>query len=321
MPSRFEKEERIEGRLALGAEKAADKMTREQQVSVVVPVFNAEETLESCLRSLLSLTYPRERIEIIAINNNSSDGSAGILQRYRNSIRVLEETTQGAAAARNRGVRSARFDLIAFTDADCTVDPEWLGHLLEPLRRDPGMAAAGGRILCRRPANSVEKFGEVVHDHARAIGTFVPPYVITMNMAIRRAVLLDVGLFDESFLRGQDSDLSYRLYQKKYRLEYAPFALVYHRNESNLMGLFLEGFVHGMWDVKLKKKHADWLFPSRARIRYRDYLNLLKLFLTFLSQTFCRRRIALQKLCEFCFSLGKKAGMIVGSVRFRELWI
>ena len=321
MPSRFDNEERIQGSQTPGAEQAARQMTHEQQVSVVVPVFNAEETLENCLRSLLSLTYPRDRIEIIAVNNNSSDRSAGILQRYGNSIRVLEEKTQGAAAARNRGVRSASSDLIAFTDADCTVDPKWLGHLLEPLHRDAGLAAVGGRILSSRPANSIERFGEVVHDHARAIRTSLPPYVITMNMAIRRAVLFDVGLFDESFLRAQDSDLSYRLYLQKHRLEYAPLALVFHRNESNLAGLFREGFVHGMWDVKLKAKHAHWLFPSRARIRYRDYLNLVKLLLTFLRRTFSRRRIALHELCNLTFRLGKKTGMIVGSVRFRELRI
>ncbi len=153
-------------------------------VSIVVPVYNAERYLEECIASLLAQNYPTEKREILFIDNNSSDRSSAILQKHASKVRILQEPTQGAAAARNRGIKQARYDLIAFIDADCTADKDWLWHLLEPFTNDSEIAAVGGKFLSRRPANPIEIFGETIHDHDKAINTFTPPYLITMNMAI-----------------------------------------------------------------------------------------------------------------------------------------
>ncbi|MGH7789503.1 MAG: glycosyltransferase, partial [Candidatus Binatia bacterium] len=159
-------------------------------------------------------------------------------------------------AARNAGLAVARGAVVAFTDADCTVAPDWLRHLVAPLG-DASVGAVGGKILSRRPCNLIEAFGERIHDHARAMHEFSPPYAITMNWASRRAVLEAIGRFDPTLLRGSDVDCSYRLVAAGYRLVYAPAAVIYHRNERTPWGLVHEGYVHARHAAPITALHAD----------------------------------------------------------------
>jgi cellulose synthase/poly-beta-1,6-N-acetylglucosamine synthase-like glycosyltransferase len=231
-------------------------------VSVIVAIYNAEGTLRDCVESLLRLDYPRGHLELLCVDNASTDATPAILAEYGDRLNVLWEATRGPAAARNRGLRHARGEIVAFVDADCVADPDWLRPLLAPLR-DPTVGAVGGRILSRRPCNSIEAFGEHVHDHDRAINEFAPPYVITMNWASRRQVLQAVGLFDEDLVRCSDVDLSYRLVQAGYRLVYEPDAVIYHRNERTPWGLAHEGYVHGYHAVKVLRRHAAFVAVAR----------------------------------------------------------
>lgn len=213
-------------------------------VSVIVAVRDAESTLEACLDSLVRLEPPGRPVELLAVDNGSTDGTSRVLERFQRHVRVVHESKRGPAAARNTGIRHARGDWIAFTDADCVVDPGWLRALLPPLE-DPGVGIAGGRIVSIRPCNRIELFGERIHDHERAILRLRPPYAITMNWASRRDVLETHGLFNEKLLRGSDADMAYRIHAAGLRIVYRPDAIVAHRNESTLRGLFNEGFVHG----------------------------------------------------------------------------
>ena len=128
-----------------------------------------------------------------------------ILDKYRKEINILlYEKKQGAAAARNRGILNARGKFIAFTDADCLVDRDWLANIISPLQ-DARVGIVGGRILSARPYSEIERFGEKIFDHNRAINQSRPPFVGTMNWASRRSVLIGIGLFDEDFIRSQNS--------------------------------------------------------------------------------------------------------------------
>ena len=239
--------------------------TKRPSVSVVVPAFDAARTITDCVRSLTALEYPRDRLEIVVVDNGSRDRTRALLEAFGEAIRIVDEPRRGPAAARNAGVRSARGDVIAFTDADCTVDPRWLLPLVAALE-DPGVGIAGGPILSRRPANAVERFGERIHDHRRALTEFEPPYAITMNWASRRAVLEAVGLFDVRLRRCEDGDLSYRIREHGYSFAYVPEAIVYHRNQRTVAGLVREGWEHGFHAHPVRRRHASFIAAFRARI-------------------------------------------------------
>lgn len=290
------------------------EMADTPKVSVVVPVYNGEKTVEACLKSLLALDYPEDHRELIFVDNASTDKTTEILRCYGNKIRVTVEGKRGPAAARNHGLRQARHEIVAMTDADCAVDPGWLRRLLEPLR-DPSVGLVGGRILSTRPCNSVELFGERIHDHRMAIEVWMPPYVITMNWASRQSLLEDVDLFDENFMRCEDVDLAYRLFRRGAKFVFASDAIVYHRNENSLGDLFHEGYLHGFYSVQAIKKHRSLLRQhGHRRIQWSGYAALLRSLKENL-----RGPNPAEARCELVFNSGKKFGKLMGSLRFGYL--
>lgn len=278
--------------------------TRAPEATIVVAVYNGAITIEACVASLLALRYPREDFEVIVVDNGSTDGTRGVLAAFGDQIRVLEEPTRGASAARNCGIRNARGGLIAFTDADCIVEADWLASLVQPLD-DPSVGIVGGPILGRVAGNRIERFGELIHDQRRAIELDCPPYAASGNWGSRRPVLCEAGLFDETLLRGQDVDLAWRICQSGYRLVYAPSAIVRHRNERTVWGLMREGYLHGFHGIRVIEKHVAvrpairrWWTRTPVRLG-RDLRQLMK------------GQGAIDSVLRLCFDAGKTAGELV----------
>ncbi len=237
---------------------------RQPGVSVIVPAYNCERWIRSCLDSILASGYPRELMEVICVDNTSTDSTPEILEDYRASVTIVRESKPGASAARNAGLRAASGPLVAFTDADCIVDPGWLLHIVEPVRQ--GVAdAAGGMIRARPGADPVELFGELIHDHEKAITQSRPPYLITMNMSASLELLRSVGCFEERWMRLQDVDLSFRLLAAGGRFTYAPEAVVYHHNRDTLPALAREGFLHGYLRPRFFKVHGEFIRSYREK--------------------------------------------------------
>lgn len=90
-------------------------------VSVIIAAFNAQATLPACLASLQQLTYPRAQMEVVVVDNASTDSTRAIAESF--GVRAVSETKRGASAARNRGLASTTSQVVAFTDADCVVEP------------------------------------------------------------------------------------------------------------------------------------------------------------------------------------------------------
>lgn len=277
------------------------------EASIVVPVFNAAATVGECVRSLLALDYPAEQMEILCVDNGSTDGSLRILEGFGGRIRVLREARRGPGAARNHGLRAARFPVVAFTDSDCKADPQWLREIIAPLA-DPSVGAVGGAIRAWGPANRVALFGETIHDMRKAIEVCRPPYVATGNWASRRPALRELGGFDESFFRGEDTELSCRMLQAGLRLVHAPGAVVYHRNESTVRGLFVEGFQHGMSSIPLIERHRGFY----------DSFGYRGASLRAYGQLWRRWREGAPRE-SLLFNAGKRAGRLAGSIRYGAL--
>jgi glycosyltransferase involved in cell wall biosynthesis len=284
-------------------------------VSVVVPAFNAQETIGDCLDSLLAQTYAEQAFELIVVDNDSTDATGDVLRAYEGEIRILHERRRGAAAARNTGIAHARGEVVAFTDADCTADRDWLRNIVEPLF-DRSIGIVGGEILAADPCNAVERFAVQVHDNRKSIEVFRPPYVITMNCCAPRAVLERLNSFDVRFRRAQDVELSYRAVQAGYRLVFRPAAIVYHRHPSTLRGLFRKGFQHGFASVQVLEKHQAFLAAAgyRRRVNGKAYRQIGARLLDAL-----RGIDAPESLCGAVFDSGKRLGKACGSVRYGYL--
>lgn len=282
-------------------------------VSVIVPVFNEESCIGACLDALLAQEYPGSKFEIIVVDNGSSDLTPAILSGYSNRVKVLNERRRGAGAARNTGIAAASGEIVAFTDADGVAWRDWLVHLVAPLD-DPGVGIVGGRILSLPPASAVEQYGELLTDHESSLGGQIP-FAATCNWASRTDEIRAVGGFDPEFLRGQDSDLSLRMFLAGFGSRYQPAAVVYHRNEATFRGLFRQGFLHGMASVKLARKHASTYREMGIRRIHSDaYVDLVRN-----AWAIVTGRNRGRAFCSLCFNTGKKVGKIVGSFRYGRL--
>ena len=112
----------------------SSKKTNLPSVSVIVPVYNAEDTIKECVDSILSLNYPTDKLELIFVNNSSTDNTPIFLKEYDGRIKIFHERKKGPAATRNKGILNSYGEIIAFTDADCSVDKNWLKKIVKPLQ-------------------------------------------------------------------------------------------------------------------------------------------------------------------------------------------
>ena len=186
--------------------------------SVVIVTYNRRDLLLGCLRAVADLDYPD--YEIVVADDGSTDGSLEAVRRQFPQARCLPHPVNtGEAAARNRGVRAAAGDIIAFTDDDCLVPRDWLQRHARHYT-DPRVAAAGGPQICRSPtfydsfdaAQWTIRFDRL--ETIECIRSY--EHLLTGSMSVRREVCERVGPFDEQFLRGCDSDFIRRLSRAGY---------------------------------------------------------------------------------------------------------
>src|SRR5262245_20067902 len=123
-------------------------------VSVVVPVRTGARTIGDCLASLVRNDYPEARREILVVTGDRIGRTAEIVARY--PVRAVRETRPSLGHALNLGVAEARGELVAFTEADCTVSTAWLAELVRGFDTDDGVAAVAGEIVSYPPETLVQ---------------------------------------------------------------------------------------------------------------------------------------------------------------------
>ncbi len=285
-------------------------------VSVVIPAHNAEATLERALAAAVAQDYPPGRYEIIVVDNGSADRTASIAARFAPRVRTIYEARRGASAARNAGIRAARHPYLAFMDADCIPERSWLRELVAAATGPDAADFVGGRIVAHAPRSAVETFAESIMDQERAIRFYRPPSVVTANMIVRRDLFERIGLFDESLLRGQDVDISFRAhFHHRATFAYAERAVVGHVHPATLSALFRKGIQHGRAAAGVLGNHAASLGerPWQRCLARRRYARIARA--AGLALASARARARMEALCAAVFETGKQLGVIVGTAR------
>jgi glycosyltransferase involved in cell wall biosynthesis len=218
-------------------------------ISVIVPVHNGAATITTCIEALLAQTCPAERTEIIIVDNNSTDGTPGLVARYPVTL-LHEREIQTSYAARNRGILHARGEIIALTDADCVPRPDWLEKLIEPFS-DSATGAVLGTVADHPPESLIEEFTVLVqpfsHPDRKGLKS-----LITANVAIRRSALLALGLFNERLPTAGDVDFGWRLQlQTQWKMVDAAEAMVFHRHRNSLAAAFAQFRRYGLGEIIL----------------------------------------------------------------------
>lgn len=232
--------------------------------SVVVPVHNNTADLRNCIESLQALDYPRERYEIIVVDNNSTDDTATVATAM--GIACLSETHfRSSYAARNTGIKAAKGEFIAFTDSDCIVDKGWL-KAIDAVSGDEAAGCFAGEILSVPPATTVERFSDkigLLRQKGPLSGWHFKPYAQTANAVYRKAVFDRIGLFDPTTNSGGDAAIAWRMLDRtKFTIRFVPEAIVYHRHRTNVSDLYAQFRRYGEADMYWALSQPDYRLPA-----------------------------------------------------------
>lgn len=191
-------------------------------VSIVIPVLNEERYLAACLTSLVALSYPKDRHEILLVDNGSTDRTIEIARGFSDvSIMVKENAKVGAV--RNYGVQKAKGSVVVFLDSDCVVSQDWLADGVRKLMANPD-TIIGGHYLLRNDPSWLEKYWILTSS-----GRTTPRTSLLGGcIFIPKDIFENVGGFDESLNAGEDNDLTVRLRNEQYRVDIDPALSVVH---------------------------------------------------------------------------------------------
>jgi len=267
------------------------------KISVIIPVFNAQVSIYSCLQCLLK----QERMpdEILLVENGSTDRSVEIIEEFINKnndipIRLLREEKKGPGNARNKGIREAKGDIIAFTDSDCMAEHRWIKNIEKAFNDHPGLDAVGGVDEPLFPAVSViekllsvvwlpkiEKMSYPLSDKKEKL--FESYFISTFNCAYRKNIVDKINGFDGSFQKaGEDIDIYLRAIDEKAKiLPWHPEIVICHQQRISFWAMIKKAFNYGESLAHIVKRHFNgyiyWagILPFKKRKSFKLTIILL----------------------------------------------
>jgi O-antigen biosynthesis protein len=240
------------------------------RVSVVICAYNAADTLEGCLASLEQLTYPD--YEIVLVNDGSRDRTSEIGHRCPR-VRVIDIPNGGLSAARNVGLAAATGDIVAYTDADVSVDRDWLTFLVQPFLTSEVVASGGPNVVPPDDPPMAQSIARAPGGPTHVLlDDRTAEHVPGCNMAFRREALLAIGGFNPVYLRaGDDVDVCWRLQARGWKIGFAAAALVWHHHRSSVKAYWRQQVGYGEGETWLMAHHPDKFLDGKMLWRGRIY--------------------------------------------------
>jgi glycosyltransferase involved in cell wall biosynthesis len=258
-------------------------MAQKQPIfSIIVPTYRRPAEIATCLQALARLDYPRERFEVIVVDDGSKTPPEATVASFRERLQVTLHLQRhgGPAAARNAGAMRARGKYLAFTDDDCLPAADWLQALTLRFDRAPDHLI-GGRIINALPENPYSTAAQSLMDYMYAQHNgdcSRAKFFASNNLAVPAERFCTIGGFDRSFslAAGEDREFCDRWLHCGHEMTYAPEALVYHAHRLSFCAFWCQQFRYG--------RGAFVFYRARARrmqkgIRLQApsfYLNLLR---------------------------------------------
>jgi succinoglycan biosynthesis protein ExoA len=234
------------------------------KVTVIVPIRNEADFIESCLRSILASDYPRDRIEVLVVDGMSDDGTRDIVRRLAAAdtrLRLLDNPERIVPHAMNRGIRESKGDLVLRIDGHAVVPPDFLAHNVAAMQEHPEAWGVGGSIdtVCSNyvgRAISAAMTSPVGVGNARfRLGGF-QGYVDTIPFPCYRRWVFDrIGLFDEELVRNQDDEFNLRLTLAGGKLWMDSRIRSSYFSRGSLRKLARQYFQYGFWRIRTIQKH------------------------------------------------------------------
>jgi GT2 family glycosyltransferase len=231
-------------------------------ISVIIPTYERVSQLSVCLGALAAQGYPRDRFEVLVVDDGSTTSPEASVEAFRQqlNVRFLKQLHSGPAAARNYGAAYAKYSFLAFTDDDCAPTPSWLQSLATCFVSCSD-CVLGGRTINELANNPYSTVSQLVVDYLYARWNPDPmhaTFFTSNNLALPAKCFQAVGGFDTGWTRaaGEDRDLCDRLIARGYRLIYTPDALVRHAHPLTFQTFWRQHFNYGRGAYRLHQLRA-----------------------------------------------------------------
>jgi cellulose synthase/poly-beta-1,6-N-acetylglucosamine synthase-like glycosyltransferase len=230
-------------------------------VSIIIPVRNVEKIIGQCLKSLNKLNYPKDKYEIIISDSESDDATPSIVQKY--GAIFISTPKRSVCAGRNEGFKIAQGEIIAFSDADCLMDKNWIKNSLKYFK-NPTIAGVGGPNITPSDEAAFAKavgfvFNQAIFSAGSIHGRILkqPREVKSLpgcNMIYLRTVLDKVMPMDETLLGGEDYAMNQKIRRLGYRLVYTPDTIVWHYHRATPRKFFKQMYRYGISRILIGRK-------------------------------------------------------------------
>jgi GT2 family glycosyltransferase len=266
----------------------------EPTFSIIVPTYNRAAQLATCLEGLAQLDYPRDRFEVVVVDDGSETAPEPVVAPFRNrlNLTLLAQDHGGPSAARNAGAAVARGRYLAFTDDDCMPAPDWLRALEARFRTTPAQVI-GGPTINAYPENVYAATSQVILDMILARYGADPGqacFLASNNLAAPADLFHAIGGFDSSqfpLAAGEDRDICERWLEYGCGITCAPEVRVFHAHRLTLRSFCRQHLNRGrasLWLAEARRKRG----AGEAGSEGASFLGRLRQLASSLSQT--RRR-------------------------------
>ena len=248
-------------------------------VSVIIPAYNDEKGIRKTLKSVLKQTYPDDSYEVLAIDNNSTDDTRAVIQefeeRYSRTVELfVEEELQGPPAARNKGLEHAEGPIIAFIDADMTVDETWLESVAETMQQNDWEYMG-----CNVEVVFEDERETLTAKYNQIFGFPMKKYIEEAHFAgtgclvVKKSVFEEVGPFDGQLAFSGDREFGDRVHRAGFDQHFQPDITMYHPARASFRAMLAKAFRAGRAQSYLAQYNPE-RFGGRSIIRLRNYLPL-----------------------------------------------
>ena len=215
-------------------------------VSVIIPVLNAEKYIGGCFKALNQQVKLERGFEVILVDNGSTDSTLEIAEQYSTgmNLRIFSIPKVTIATLRNFGAKQARGDILAFLDADCIVETNWISRGTETFETEKRIGIAGAPYNIPPDSTSIAKAWSLNSSNALARGE--KEWLPSGNMFIKKGVFLSIDGFNELLETNEDYDICQRLRENGYAVFLNPMIKSVHLGTpQGLLGFFKKELWHG----------------------------------------------------------------------------
>jgi glycosyltransferase involved in cell wall biosynthesis len=226
-------------------------------VSVVVPVFNGESTIDECLRCISILNYESDKFEVIVVDDESTDKTVEKIQSY--PFKLVKKKHGGYPSTMNAGIKAANGDLILNIDSDTYISKEWLTKIVEEFK-DLKVGIAGGYVATAPTSSFWSRLaGFESEDRSDKVKSKYVDFITSTCTVYRKEMFMEAGLFNEELKRGSDEDLTQRAINLGWKVVFRNDALCYHDWDNSLVTYFKKQALNMIYEVKSILQHRELL--------------------------------------------------------------